>query len=280
MKRGKKYTLQVTTVRPERFLRKVEIMKLEKRLVIILATAWLMATLGACDSKSDVTGPDGDTGTGPQELDTGGTDVVLEDTTVLETKIFVFDVRDANWSEPKGAGKEFGVYVPDLMFQIQAVADDTLTLLTGTATEEGVQDECTATATLEASVVDNPYFETTPVDFLTYAYNENIPAPATRVATLYDLSIRGRFTDGGTKIDNGELLATLDFRELSDLFHLLLEEDRTPEGVCERTIDYDAECTACPSDGAPYCLQMRAQLIRTEEAVGAAFDEVPTPCYN
>jgi hypothetical protein len=162
------------------------------------------------------------------------------------------------------------------MFRIQTVADDAMTLLTGTATDTGEQDGCTATATLEASITDNPYFETTPVDFTSYAYNKN--NDVTRVATLYDMSVSGRFTDGGTKIDNGTLVATLDFQEIYELFHLL--KDPTPEMVCEQTSDYDAECGPCPSNGQPYCLQMKAELIKAEEAVGAAFDEVPTPCYN
>ena len=77
---------------------------------------------------------------------------------------------------------------------------------------------------------------------------------------IYDLTLTDVLPNGDTISTTGTLEGMMDFRQLYHLFTLI--ENPTPQTVCDVLFDtYDVACVACPTDGEPFCLTVKATRI-------------------
>ena len=243
------------------------------------AVLGLSLMLASCENSSS----------GEDNGDTGGLDteppviiVPIENLhEVVAGKTFIWDIPTMAWSVPKGSGPEFGQAVPDMMFTItEALENGSMTFFVGTADVDGTQSSCTTTVDVPATVTENPGFETTPMDFVTYGENLFEEAPVHQVkASMYGMALSGYFVveNGLVGIRKGAIEMVVDFRETYRLFHL--RPNATPDSICEEAPDFNANCEACPSDGAPYCLALKAELISVDEAVGRSMNPIISTCF-
>ncbi len=254
----------------------------DKMIAIVVLLGYTLV-LTACAKKSDLDGTDT---SGGGEDTSAPVAPPLDDPTVLLDKTIIFEIKDSNWSVPRGSGPEFGQYVPVLMFKVTAVnPDNSLTFDLGTAVMNETSgawehDPCTVTVSMTGTLDANPHFTTTAMDFRTYVHNPSADDPYA-AATLFDMFIGGNFTyddaTGAAGISRGTFSGTFDFREVAQMLHTL--KDPTEQQACEMAPDYNADCSACRDDSEPYCLEIGAELIKASETT-ALMDAQTSACYE
>ena len=202
----------------------------------VIGACWILCgalPLAACS--------EGDPADGPPSEGTGA------------TGIYALDVPESFWTDPPGIGADIGAFVPEFLFDVSGT---TVTL--GTA-HQRVQDQCTPTAVVQATVAP-PQFVLGPMDYEMHLENAANQAQVnTTIRALTITNVIPPTDDAG-----GTLSAVLDAREIYPMFHLLT--DPQPSAVCSALDEFDAPCEPCPQDGQPFCLTITATRL---EAVPA-----------
>ena len=170
---------------------------------------------------------------------------------------YVLEVPEAKWTEPPGIGVEISGFVPQFLVQVQGASGSDVEVLLGTGSM-AEQESCGPTQTVTASS-SYPSMQIGPVDHPIYVRHatEDIEV----AATAYDLTLTDVLPGGGSA--TGELVATMDMRELYPLFTLLITP--TPETVCTALSMSSAmvPCEYC-GDGEPFCLTIKAEGVVAE----------------
>jgi len=190
---------------------------------------------------------------------------------------FVLNVPAASWYEPEGISSDLGGFVPQFAIQINGESGGNLDVMLGTADATGAQEMCNPTTTTTATA-SYPNVQIGPVDFPIYLKHarEDIAVNA----TVYGLTITNVLPDGDTVATAGELVATLDTRDVHSMF-TLLGDNPTADDVCNALGNMGISCEPCPADQQVYCLTMKARRLGATEgqpiqAVDAG--SVPTTC--
>jgi hypothetical protein len=186
-------------------------------------------------------------------------------------KTYIVGFDPGYWTTPKDVGSEIGAYVPAFVFQITAVDGDDFTALLGTATGDGEQDMCNKTIEVTGTLDDNPHFILAPVDYEAIVTGAEIAV----ISPIYNFSISGSFADEGASFKRGQLDALMDLRDIAPLFHLVSEDSRTAENLCEMMNDeLSYECEVCPFDSsASLCVTLKAEMFKAA-AVALDLQEV------
>ncbi len=232
----------------------------------ILCGALTLAGCGEEDPAGDDSGVGGasDTLGMAPATGTGGASggEVASPATVEWAGVFALDVPEPFWIQPQGIGSDIGAFVPRFLLNISGA---TVTL--GTAAES-VQDACTPTLSVQATVV-KPQFMLGPVDYLMHLSNpENLAQVNTIVRNLTITNVLPPTEAGGT------LSAVLDAREIYPMFHLL--GNPSPTSVCAALESFGAPCEPCPQDAQPYCLTVVADRLEAVPAPQIAMQDLPS----
>ena len=192
-------------------------------------------------------------------------------------RTYLLDIPANNWTEPQGVGSEIGMFVPQFLIAVEGSAEGELDVVVGTA-EAGEQSECNPTTNVSMATSDFPEVQVGPFEFTAVitGLEEN-----TLAANIHDLTFTNVLPEAGDPPDEGEVLATVDSRELFPLFTLITNP--TPERVCAALDSFEAMCEACPTDGEEFCLTLRAQAVGASEfATGTIerIDEVDESCLT
>lgn len=208
------------------------------------------------------------TACGAGEEDDDGTDMVTPgvgagDTTPWAGQTFILSIPEANWSEPMGLGAEIGPFVTPFLIRIDDAAGN-LTLTTANAA--GQQEMCNPTVSATAANVPYPDSQIGPTRFPMHV--KHVTEPGLQVnAVIHDLKLASVLPSNEGPATKGMLTAVMDMRDLAPMFTALT--DRTPDSVCRSLQDaLGAPCTACPHDGAAYCLQIEAVFLGATPWVG------------
>ena len=169
---------------------------------------------------------------------------------------YLLDVTEVQWSEPRGIGKEIDLFVPNFLMRIEGESPDSFDVFMATAKADGTQDMCNLTRTLTANG-SAPGAVIGPDEFPLHIEHADEEIEMTVDGLVYDFTFTDTLPNGNTMSTSGELTATMDFRDLYELFTLLI--DPTPESVCVALEEsYGKPCAPCPNDGQPYCLTIKA----------------------
>src|SRR5690606_13197349 len=142
---------------------------------------------------------------------------------------------------------------------------DSVSLTITSADVNGTQEMCTATTTV-AATTGGPYpgVQIGPVDFPVHLKNQNDSTIQVN-AIIRGLTITN-VLPGAAPAEDGELVATMDMREIYPMFTLLSNPDAN--SVCNALESFEAPCEPCP-DGQLYCLTITAILLGATEAASA-----------
>jgi hypothetical protein len=186
---------------------------------------------------------------------------------------YLLDVVEEQWSEPRGIGGEIDAFVPNFLMRVEGESPDTFNVTIATAKADGTQDLCNRTKTFTATRSETGEI-IGPDEFPLYIQHTEEPDLAVN-GVVYDFTFKDILPNGDAMSTVGELSATMNFRHLYPLFTLLI--DPTPEAVCTALQDsYGEPCAACPGNGEPFCLTVKAiELGATPTDV--AIQQVDTP---
>ena len=194
-----------------------------------------------------------------------------------QPKTYVLDVAEEQWAEPRGIGSEIDLFVPNFLMRIEDDSSDSFDVFVATAKADGTQDLCNPTSTITASKSDTGA-TIGPAEFPLHIQHVD-EADIAVDGAVYDFTLKDILPNGNTMSTSGELTATMDFRDLYPLFTLLIEP--TPEAVCTALEDsYKEPCAACPNDGQPFCLTVKAIELgaRPNNAAMQQVDTVDPSC--
>jgi len=182
---------------------------------------------------------------------------------------FLLDLGGAEITEPSVMGGVIsdGLVESHLVLRIQTMDEDAGTAhVIGAAVErvgqDYVQDLCTATIPAQggpAGTWSNPWFELGPATLVLPTVEYDAP--------LFELVVSASFTPDGGALDGGTLEGELDTRAAD---HLI--DPGTEGALCEFLADFDLVCEACPEDGEPFCMSVRAIAIRGEPVSVSSVD--------
>jgi hypothetical protein len=168
-------------------------------------------------------------------------------------KTYLLDVTERDWAEPRGIGSEIDLFVPNFLMRIEGESPEEFDVELATATAEGVQDTCNLTS-MVAGTKGPDGVAIGPTTFPLHIQHTEEPIAVD--GPIYDFKITNVLPQDGKTSDSGELVATMDFRDIYELFTLV--EDPTPETVCEVLAESYPPCAPCPDDGEPFCLTVKA----------------------
>lgn len=180
-----------------------------------------------------------------------------------ESEIYLLDVTEQDWAEPRGIGSEIDAFVPNFLMQKVSETDTTVDFLVATADAEGKQDPCNKTAMITAT--KGPDFVTIgPTEFPLHI--QHVDEPIAVNGMIYGFSISNVLPKGNTLSEEGELVATMDFRDIYPLFTLIINP--TPDSVCTALEESFGSCQPCPNDQGPYCLTVKAIYLGAAKRAG------------
>jgi hypothetical protein len=177
-------------------------------------------------------------------------------------KSLAIDLGTARFIEPADIGSLISSQLTqDILIGITAVGANTLDMM-GALSVEGsdppVQDtSMTSIAFPDSANWANPFFSVGPADTTFNVMGNEI--------TLYNLEISGTFAADGSYFGGGELAGEADARDIVTMFP---DQFETADEACELVQGFGAPCVACTSDGAPYCLILRADSIKANLVPG------------
>lgn len=190
-------------------------------------------------------------------------------------KSYLLSVPEDNWIDPQGIGPEIGPHVPSFLMRVDAGTSDSVSLTLTSADATGAQEMCTPTTTV-AATTGGPYpgVQIGPVDFPVHLKNQNDPVQVN--ATIRGLTITN-VLPGAAPAEEGELMATMDMREIYPMFTLLTNPD--PDSVCNALESFEAPCEPC-TDGQLYCLTITAILLGATETTSAITPVAAPTCVG
>jgi len=180
---------------------------------------------------------------------------------------YLLQIPGSHWTQPQQIGSEIGSFVPTFLLQVNSNSTGSLDVTLATEAS-GAQDPCSPTTTVSVAS-ESPQFVLGPVDAPLHI------ADATHgnsvIATARSLMMTNVLPQDGATAAEGEFSAVIDAREMYPLFYQLMT--RTADTVCAALASANTTCMACPQDGAPYCLTLKA----TQLAASLADDIVIAP---
>jgi hypothetical protein len=207
-----------------------------------------------------------------------------------------------DWSVPRGIGSDIDYFVPSFLLEVSGASVDTLSVTIGAAqadatVDTAVQDLCGPTQTVVFSGGGYPKSELTPDAMRVHI--KNTPsggAPVQATGSVYGFTMTDALPETGSTTTGGKFKATMDLRELYQLFTELgptvspenvceiLKDQFTPVG-CESDPTCWVACGPCPNDSAPYCFTVEAEDIGAVEAPNLSIVEVteasrPATCVD
>lgn len=200
----------------------------------------------------------------------GCSDEATEDAVGPESwgeQTFRMQISAASWTQPPGWGAEIGDFVPQFVFSTGALTADSLEVTIGTTNAAGAQQPCNPTATVAATTSSFPSSQLGPIDFPLYL--KHIREDVAVLGTVRGMTLTNVLPGGAAKM--GELTGILDFREIYPMFTVLVPP--TPEGACTALTDTDVTCEACPHDGEPFCVSIKA--VRLDAIAGTPMTLAP-----
>jgi hypothetical protein len=171
-----------------------------------------------------------------------------ESASSLAGKIFILEIPRNNWTEPRDVGRDIGDFVPQFALEVVSDSGGSLAVNLGTA-RGGTQDTCTATQQVSATSA-----QLGPLNLPIHLVHTNADVRVN--ATAYNLTMRN-VLPGDSPATMGELTTTMDMRELYPMFTLIPEP--SPDNVCMALTMIEETCEPCPTDGATYCLSIKAE---------------------
>ena len=189
-----------------------------------------------------------------------------EDKNPWENRSYMLEIPSTHWSEPAQIGNEIGAFVPRFLLQVAGSSPDQFTITVGTADAAGAQNLCSVTSEFQAQAADHPNVQIGPSTLPVHLVHPTQPVEVD--ATIYDMAMANILPNGVTLAEEGEFTAVVDARELYPLFTLLPEP--SAETVCAALDTYDSACVSCPTDGAIFCLPLKAVRLGASEMSGMA----------
>ncbi len=193
---------------------------------------------------------------------------------------YLLEIPDSHWTQPPQVGKDIGAYVPKFLLQVKSVSASSIEVLLGTQDSTGAQDPCNPTTLIQGTVqYPQVHLESAEVPLHISDSKHGNSVIANARDFKMDNILPG---DGDAAASEGNFSAVVDARELYPMFYLLPDADA--DLVCTALGQAGGSCTACPQDGAAYCLtlvatQLGASLLdgATVQAVDA---NVPASCSS
>jgi hypothetical protein len=172
-------------------------------------------------------------------------------------KTYLLDLEVRDWSEPRGIGADIDPFVPTFMLRVDGEDPEVFPVTAGTLGLDGTQDTCTKTSSF-AATASPPSATIGASEFTVHLEDEDDGIALNGI--IYNLTLTDVLPDGDVISEEGTLEGTMDFRNIYQLFTLI--DDPTPERVCSVLLEELAvECVACPTDGEPFCLTVKASRI-------------------
>lgn len=178
-------------------------------------------------------------------------------------RTYHLSITSSDWSEPEGIGSIIGSYVPDFLLDVVDVTDTGLQLVGAVTQSKGepVQDLCRETIAFPTAPLEaDGSFVAGPVAFPIEVSGYEV--------TIHDLTISGTFSPDATALLDASFEGVLDAREFEGFF------GTDADGVCNLVAGVGAACEACPGDGEPYCLTLRAGSLSAAEVSGLTVQEL------
>lgn len=186
-------------------------------------------------------------------------------------RTYMLEIPAHHWTQPAGIGRDIAPFVPT--FALHFDAEDESRVYLGAATPEDLQDPCVPTTVASFTLDDEGSFQLDPVDFpvrIPDIHNEFMVSTA-----IYGLEIDGVGLMTQGENSGGRLAATMDVREVIDLFHLLPEPD--PIAACNAIVSTGGACEPCTmTDHASYCLRLGAIDVVARELAGVQWQTIST----
>jgi hypothetical protein len=198
----------------------------------------------------------------------GGDDDAADGSTAAHT--YLLSVDESQWSEPRGLGQDINNVMPTFLLSVKGSTVTLATAPKGSTATSVTQDTCTPTTTVSLTG-SGANTMIGPAEMRVHLVNETNPDKRVQVtAKVHALAFTNVLPSGGKVATDGELTATVDFRDLAPLFTVL--GDPTPDAVCSALEGQSntAKCAACPDDGAPYCLTAKAITLGAEATSGVS----------
>jgi hypothetical protein len=175
-------------------------------------------------------------------------------------RTYFLEIPRVNWAEPRGIGADIADYVPGFLLKVEGDAPETFEVMMGKAHSDGAQNTCNKTGRLSASA-EPPGVTIGPSEFPMHI--EHAEEEIAVDGMVYDLTMTNVLPDGDSNTKIGEFTGTMDFRQLYELFTVII--GRTPELVCTSLeMTYQTPCAPCPTDQQPYCLTVKAIDLEAE----------------
>ena len=188
---------------------------------------------------------------------------------------YLLTVPPANWSEPKGIGGDIGSFVPQFLFSVARGSGADLDVTIGTANADA-QNLCNPTTKVTISGAADRHSRIVAPSFPLHIVDTNQTPTVVVDTTVHDFSFKDVLPAGTSK--DGEIAATIDAAEVYKLFRLI--PNPTKDSVCMALASAGAPCAACPHNGQPYCLTVKAVQLGGTEASAAVtpVSAVPDSC--
>lgn len=170
----------------------------------------------------------------------------------LTGRTFWVDLQAATWNEPAGvAPLLLNNLDNDILLGVDRHDGDEVDMFGAADDGFRAQDFCQATwgfPTGDFTLA--PFFSVGPED--TAVSFNGFPV------VMEQLAIEGTFAEDCSSLDDAELTAQIDVRSIKELVgNILGVED--PDTICTLMGGFGTTCSACPSDGEPYCIPVEVE---------------------
>jgi hypothetical protein len=213
-----------------------------------------------------------DTMTGSTAAPSGGTATTTTGGTAMDStatggdaspwtgRTFLLTVPENNWISPEGIGPEIGPHVPSFMMMVNSGTSSSVEVTVTSADATGAQEMCTPTTMAPTTAGPYPDVQIGPFDFPVHLKTQDGSVHVN--ATIMGMTMKN-VLPGAEPAEDGEVVATLDMREIWPMFTILMAENG--DDVCTALESFGAPCQACPSDSQVYCLTIEAILLGATE---------------
>ncbi len=184
----------------------------------------------------------------------------------LVDRTYVVELSEVDYTEPAGLGFVLaGTLTSPILVGVQRVYKSTIDLLgaEGVLHNEGYYYQNTRLDTWDFSGADwaDPFFSID-ADEISISY-DGVDIP------IYDFHLEGTFAPDGGSIAGGKLWGLGDTRNMAGFI-----SSTDPYAICDLLELSGVYCDACPGDGEPYCLFLKAEDIYGFEEPGLVLEPV------
>lgn len=182
----------------------------------------------------------------------------------VEGKTYALELQKASVDKPAGVGGMLSGYLPEfILMGVMSADTGSIQFMGALAVADSKpieQDVCSETLPFpSADFKSQPDFAVGPQD--------TVLSVGGVAATLYGMTLTGTFaTPDGGSIEDGTLDGVIDLRDLGDSLPIGADQ------ICGFV-----GCTACPSDGASYCIELAVSQLRGDVVDGLTLTEITSP---